>query len=253
MNKFREKIIEELQNIYESNPKIISAWEGGSAATGFLDKYSDLDLAIICDDDAIESIFEQTENFLKETYGIKHKFRMPEPNWHGHSQCFYIIDNCPKYFYVDLLIEKESSKNRFTESDRHGNAIIWFDKKNLIDPSPTSEEEVAAKGKNFYKLMNESFILGIIEVKKQIARNKKVDALYNYYSLFNRLAYLLNLKYRPEKVDFGLRYTYNSFPKSETDFLEMLYIVPDFDKLTEKVEIIENKFNELMILLINIF
>jgi predicted nucleotidyltransferase len=247
MQGFRNKIKEEMRKIYDSDQRIISVWEGGSAATGFLDEYSDLDLAIICEDDDIESVFEKTEKYLKETYGIIQKFRMPEPNWHGHSQCFYIIDNCPKYFYVDLLIEKESATNRFTESDRHGNAVIWFDKKSLIDSTPTPKEKVIKKGKQSYKLVNDSFILSIFEVKKQIARGKIVDAYVNYYALINRLSSLLNLKYRPEKVDFGLRYTHRDFPIEETDLLVNLYSISNLKEMKEKVEMVESIFNKLII------
>ena len=80
MDKIREKFIQSLKEIIENSEFIHTAWEGGSAATGFLDEYSDLDLAIICDDDKIETAFELIENYLQENYGIKRKFRMPEPN-----------------------------------------------------------------------------------------------------------------------------------------------------------------------------
>jgi len=129
MTDFYKKIVAELKDQYKNNNNILAAWEGGSAATGYLDEYSDLDLALITTDDTVENIFNLTEQFLENNYGISNKFRMPEPNWHGHSQCFYKLKQAPEFFYVDMLIEKESAENRFTETDRHGNSVIWFDKK----------------------------------------------------------------------------------------------------------------------------
>lgn len=147
MDNFREEFIIKFKNLLEKDNHIWCAWEGGSAATGYLDEYSDFDLGLICDDKKVEETFAKIEKYLTQNYGIKTKFRMPEPSWHGHSQCFYLLENTPEYFYVDLLIEKLSSGNRFMESDRHGKSIVWFDKKKLFDPTPTPLEQVEAKGK----------------------------------------------------------------------------------------------------------
>lgn len=44
-------------------------WEGGSAATGYLDEYSDLDIALITTDDTVEEIA-----FVKDLNDLKEKF-----------------------------------------------------------------------------------------------------------------------------------------------------------------------------------
>lgn len=107
MNDFRKDFIVKFKNLLESKNSIHCVWEGGSAATGYLDQYSDLDLGIICDDKKVEENFQLIEDYLQKNYGIKEKFRTPEPSWHGHSQCYYLIDNTPELFYVDILIEKQ--------------------------------------------------------------------------------------------------------------------------------------------------
>ena len=247
MNNFRENIKRELKNLFDSNDSVYSVWEGGSAATGFLDEYSDLDIGMICKDEAVESVFEQIEQFLDKNYAIKHIFKVPDKMWHEHAHRFYIIDNSPPFFYVDILIEKESATgNRFLESDRHGKAQIWIDKKNLIDQTPTPDEVIKKKGKFFYQYMCDYFPIQLIEIKKNLARNNKIDALRTYQQLFGQMAYLFNLKYRRNKYDFGLRYAERTYPQEIVSFLEETMFVKDIDEIKKKLPAVEEKFKVLI-------
>lgn len=246
MNNFRSEITSDLKQLYQNKNNILAVWEGGSAATGFLDEYSDLDVVVITNDMAVEETFELTEQFLENKYGISHKFRMPEPNWHGHSQCFYKLKKAPDLFYVDLLIEKESADNRFTESDRHGNSIIWFDKKKLIDSTPTLKDEIERKCKRHYKMICTLLPFMEMDVKKQMKRGNAIDAISIYGNLLNRMAVLFNIKYRPHKYDFGLRYLYRDFPKEEISFLEDVAFVNDINDLKIKLNVVIKKIQQLI-------
>ena len=246
MTDFYKQIVKELKELYKRNDNILAAWEGGSAATGFLDEYSDLDLALITTDEMVEEIFELTEKFLEDNYGISNKFRMPEPNWHGHSQCFYKLAKSPEFFYVDFLIEKESAKNRFTESDRHGNSIIWFDKNNLIDPTPTPEKDIEAKCKRQYNLMSTLLPFMEMDIAKQMKRGNAIDAISIYGGLLNRLASMLNIKYRSHKFDFGLRYYYRDLPKDEVAFVEEITFVKNLNDLEAKLPKAIERYKDLI-------
>jgi predicted nucleotidyltransferase len=247
MQSFRKEFVSKLKSLLENQSGIYCAWEGGSAATGFLDEYSDFDLSLICDDEEVEKIFNTMEKYLEKNYGISKKFRLPEPTWHGHSQCFYLLKNTPDFFYVDLLIEKLSAGNRFMESDRHGNSIVWFDKKKLFDPTPTPKDQIAAKGRRIFNLIKDSYWLLILDAKKQILRKNTNDAYVTYYQLINRLAPLLNLKYRPAKSDFGLRYTYRDFPETESLWLEQKFKVDNLKQMWQNIEDIEAKYHNLIL------
>ena len=246
MNKIREEFIVKFKNLLENCEFIYTAWEGGSAATGYLDEYSDLDLEIICDDDKIETAFELIENYLQKNYGVKRKFRMPEPNWHGHSQCFYQLEKPSEFLYADILIEKLSAGNRFMEKDRHGNAIVWFDKKALFDPTPTSQEAVDEKCERLYKMTADSIWVLVIEAKKQILRGNLVDAAVTYNQLLNRMAPLFNLQFRKSKVDFGLRYAERDFPQETVDWLIDKLYVKDLADMQKKFKQVEDKIYELI-------
>lgn len=132
------------------------------------------------------------------------------------------------------------------EFDRHGKSIVWFDHKRLFDPTPTPEEEVLQKGKRFYKLIADSTWILVLDIKKQIRRKNTVDAFVLYYQLVNRMAYLWNLKYRPAKSDFGLRYTHRDFPEETVVWLEDILVVRNLVEMQHKLDIVDQKYSELL-------
>ena len=248
MLKYYQNIVKEIRTVFEDNDAILAAWEGGSAATGYLDEYSDLDLQIIVKDDFVEDAFTLLEDFLKENYGIKRKFRMPEPNWHGHSQSFYILEKSPEFFYVDFLVETYSTtKNRFLESNRHGNAVIWFDYKNLIDQTPEKENSYLPKCARLFERIQETIDFTIIELKKHILRKNEIDSFSLYYSFVNALVALMNIKYRPAKHDFRMRYIHRDFPKKEADFIARILKNENLETLSNNFSLALKGYDELKI------
>ncbi len=245
MQSFREKISSELNELLNQD-FIHAVWEGGSSATGYLDEYSDLDLMIISDDERVEDVFSLLQSFFQNNYGILKQFRIPEPAWHGMSQCFYLIDKAPRFFYLDIAVQKLVNKDKFQESDRHGIPIKWFDKKQLINPSPTPEETVLSKGKNAYKFSTELFFVVEVEVLKLIERGRLVDASIELQgSILRRLSILLNLKYRPAKVDFGLKYGYRDYPEDVYNRLRKLVTYNDIETLKANANEVIDWFYQL--------
>jgi predicted nucleotidyltransferase len=241
VNEFQTKIRKQFQELLEPFQEVLSAWEGGSAATGYWDEYSDLDLQIIVQDEFVEESFKIVEKFLGKEYGILQKFRIPEPNWHGHSQCFYLIDKCPETFYIDFFVEKESAGNRFLEPDRHGKAIIWFDKNDLVNGEYTPPEVTYQKCRDFFERINIYIPFCFLDAQKQIYRGNKIDAFAMYYSLLNRIIALMNIKYRPAKHDFGMRYLHRDFPEAEQELIERLL----YNKSLEELQVNLNNLKDI--------
>ncbi|HPQ41388.1 MAG TPA: hypothetical protein PLV45_13525, partial [bacterium] len=223
------------QQLIESRSDVLAAWEGGSAATGYLDDYSDLDLAIVCADDAVETVIACVDDFLEEKYGIEKRFRVPEPAWHGFSQCYYRIRNTPAYYFLDISFIRRSNPEKFTASDRHGQAVVWFEKKPVVDRSPTPDDQVTARARRLYlRCVTMDFVF-IAEVEKAIARNRFSEAFPAYFNFIARfLAVMLNLKHRPSKADFGLRYGYRDYPADDAKWIEELFKVASLDDLSRK-------------------
>ena len=109
-SEYRELFRKRIMELFAERDWMLGIWEGGSAATGYLDELSDLDLGFVVEDERVEETFTLFQGLLDEYYGVKSSFRLPEPSWHGHSQCYYFIEKCPPLFYVDLLVEKSQQE-----------------------------------------------------------------------------------------------------------------------------------------------
>ncbi len=217
----KEELYQSLKDMLYARNDVYAAHLGGSSATGFEDEFSDLDLEVICADHAVEDIFKDVETFLQKNYGILQSYRMPEPTWHGFSQCFYLVDKMPKHFYIDLAIVKNTLKDRLTDSKRHGHAVVWFDKGQYIIEKDDSDEETIKRAKQFYQRAISIDFLMMIEVEKNLDRNRYIDGFLAYYRFIqNQLVVMLNLKHRPYKVDFGMRYAYRDYDDKDYRFLQ---------------------------------
>ncbi len=235
-----------LQTLLQSRKEVLAAWEGGSAATGFLDDYSDLDLTIVTETECADQLFMALEQFFNEEYGILDKFRMPEPAWHGMSQCFYLLDKLPPLFYCDIVVVARDNPHKFTEPDRHGRAVIWFDPQGLMNPASTPTAELESLAKKVYRMATDTAFLGMIELEKALARQNWMAAQMNYITfVYRHLAPLLNLKYRPAKADFGIRYAERDYPAYAADKLADLLKVKSVAEIQAKYPLAKEWFAQL--------
>jgi len=252
MNKAQE-LKQNLYNLLIAEDAILSVWEGGSKATGFDDDYSDLDLVVVVIDDKVEDTFNQIEMVLKNTCGILRKYRVSEPAWHGFSQAFYQIDQVGPYFYIDLAIIKNSIPDKFLAENRHGKGFVWFEKQKIAIPYLEDKETVFNRCKKHYQLVIQSDFLIMTEVMKNIKRARFTEAFPFYYQFLSRhLSVMLNLKYRKDKVDFGLRYGYRDYPNDIFLMIESALKVSStrelsnmFDQILELYQNLKTEFSAL--------
>ncbi|MDD4223580.1 MAG: nucleotidyltransferase domain-containing protein [Candidatus Cloacimonetes bacterium] len=211
----------ELKNLLMNEKDVLAAWEGGSAATGYLDEYSDLDLVIVTEEDCTEQVFSLLESYFSQSYGIERSFRLPEPTWHGMSQCFYLLKDFSACFYCDIAVVAKANPNKLTEPDRHGNAVVWFDQQAVFTAEPISEEKRMELVTRVLKSATALDFLMLAELQKSLLRNNWPAALMNWHSFLNRcLLPLLNIRHRPAKADFGIRYMEREYPPDMVSRLE---------------------------------
>ena len=244
----------ELKDLLQGMPRVLAAWEGGSAATGYLDKYSDLDLTIVIADDDPEPVFKTLREHFSTLYGIDRQFRMPEPTWHGMSQCFYLLRDCEEFFYCDIAVVTAANPHKLTEPDRHGNALIWFDKGEMYtadNSSPEEQEKIILRILSFSVAID---FLSIIELEKALARGSWLASLSNFQTFVNRhLIPLLNIKYRPWKADFGIRYIERDYPQELVNEIQELLRYQDVDDLRHNSSKAINMYNQLKDELLTIY
>ncbi|MBW6515878.1 MAG: hypothetical protein K0B81_04575 [Candidatus Cloacimonetes bacterium] len=129
---------------------------------------------------------------------------------------------------------------KLTEQDRHGKIVIWFDKENIYNGSETSQADREKLINQYYHIAIDFDWLSIIELKKALARKNWLAAQRCYLQFINRhLVSLLNLRYRPERADFGMRYVERDYP------IEIIKKLEDFIKISS-VEDIEERLPSVL-------
>jgi len=69
------------------------------------------------------------------------------------------------------------------------------------------------RNRKFFLIQADTFPISETETEKQLRRGNEIDAMLEYQGFIQRkLAALLNLKYRPAKYDFGIRYGDRDYP-----------------------------------------
>jgi predicted nucleotidyltransferase len=239
-------IKESLASRLEGEDRVLAAWEGGSAATGYFDEYSDLDLMIVIKDKDTESIFQILQDHLESKYGILRMFRVPEPAWHGMSQCFYLVKNCSEFFYLDIAVIPSENQRKFTEPDRHGHALVWFDKEGIYQPKETPNRERDDLARRVFHAATDYDWIITAELGKALARDNWIASQMNYHAFVNRhLVPLMNIKYRPAKADFGIRYAEREFPKAVAAELGDLLKISSLDDIRKGKDRVTELFEAL--------
>ena len=242
----RTEVSQFLYQLFYADSRIIAVWEAGSAATGYVDDVSDLDLAIVCEDDAVEHVFEVLGQALEQQYGILSSFRVPEPAWHGFSQTFYRIKNVPPLFYLDIAVLKQSLPKKMTEVDRHGIAKVWFEKKPMYEQTWTSPEEHQTRLINTLKQARSLEFVLRNEWLKALHRGNVIESYTTGLAYLQRIAApFWNAKYRPSKVDFGLRYSERDYPNDVVQLIQSYLLSSSIEQLRENAQRILAVVDEL--------
>lgn len=235
----REQILEGILRHAEVLDWFFACWEGGSAANQRVDCFSDVDLRFVVSDGRVEEAFSIIEQWLEALSPITHKCRMPEPTWHGHSHCFYQLERSPDYLFIDVVVMKKSSEYRHTESNRHGNPIVYFDKERLVSSEPIDNKHNMVDRRDF---LVRYFPFAKQSLLKAIYRNRPIDAFDFYHNILKMLVEIWGMRYRPARFDFGLRYTFQDFPAEIQEALAQLCYPSGMDVLRNNLERVENLF-----------
>ncbi|WP_293317931.1 nucleotidyltransferase domain-containing protein [Microcoleus sp. PH2017_15_JOR_U_A] len=116
----RQIILDKIVSTLQPLDFVLALWQGGSAAHGYTDEWSDLDIAVVVADNCVEQAFEIVEKTIAEIGEIELKYRVQEPAWHGQSQCFWRLKETPPFLLIDFAVFRRSSRNEFLEIERQG-------------------------------------------------------------------------------------------------------------------------------------
>lgn len=243
----RESVIEALRDALSRSPFIHAFWEGGAAATGMLDEWSDLDLYLLVDDDKVDESFGLVEETMSRLSEITLKLPIPQTGWEGVSQAFYKLARMSEYQIIDLAVVTMSSDEKFLEPTVHGEARFMFNKVGDIRYPPYDaaavREKMAAKRDKMAARME---MFGAF-FDKEMSRGHLVEASDLYYRLtLPTLVTLLRMKYRPEHHDFGTRHVHEELPRPVVERLTRLCLFGDPGELAERQREAKGWIEELL-------
>jgi predicted nucleotidyltransferase len=243
----REIIIEKIISTLQPLDFVLALWQGGSAAHGYTDEWSDIDIAVVVEDNCVQKTFDIVEKTLGEISEIELKYRVPEPAWHGQSQCFWRLKESPPFLLIDFAVFRRSSKNEFLEIERHGNVPIAFDKANLIVPPPLDKNQHFSQMQARFHQLQILFDLLQPLVKKEIYRGHLAEAIGNYQAwTLLPLVEVLGTIYRPYRYDFKLKYFSRDFPAEIVDRVTPLFCIASLEDLAAKQQTAASYFAEIL-------
>lgn len=242
MTSYRDTYIQKQIDAFRDNPKIIALWEGGSAATGSTDEYSDLDLHALCACETDEA-FDLMESVMPP---ITHRYIEPPGSDLRHR--IYFHDGAPKHFIADIGVLSENSQETLEERmivERHGTPVVFFDDKALIKPHPVNKIEWQAKLESRIKELEDTLPIYTLQVLKPLDRHHYTEAFaFYYHGLLRKLVELMGIRFRPYRYDFELRYLERDFPQKEQQAIHQYMKYVDPEDLRKKVALIHQDFKE---------
>lgn len=232
----RSQLVGVLQQALLQLDAVDAAWEGGSAAFGSEDALSDVDAVAVVADDAVESTFAHVEAVLQALSPIA--LRYDVPGTAGFAQKFYRLRDAGEFLVVDLVLMRRSDPLLFRESELHGRARTWFDRRDVLVETHLDADADVEQAHARVPALAVSFAMFQHVVTKERLRGRAMDALVFYQSMTIRpLVEALRLLHGPERRIFGLRYLTRDLPPAAYRRIEALAYVRDLADLAGKHEV----------------
>jgi hypothetical protein len=220
----RAELIDALRTRLSDAPWAQAAWLGGSDANGRTDRWSDIDLVTIVDDDAVEQAFGAARAAVETVAPIGLELRLPQPTWHGHDQVFWQLEGVPDWCMIDLVVIRAGSTSpRFLEVERHGTPLVLFDRGGLVIPAHLDRSAHGRAIHDRLAALPTRFRLLQHLVRKAVWRGDPAEAADRYLTYTLRpLVELLRIRHCPDRFDFGMRYLRDDLPAHHWREIEAL-------------------------------
>ncbi len=221
----RQTIIDTLAAGLAEADYVLAAALGGSDASGRTDEFSDIDFMTIVEDERVEEVFILLRKLLESLCPVELSFRMPEPAWHGFSQEFLRLRDADPNHFVDFAAMKLSTPpaRRFLEAERHGKAIVLFDRDEHLKAPGLDWDEHLKKMRGRLDILRTNFELFQPLVSRAVHRGHDAEAAATYAAMTLRpLVELLRMRHCPERFDYGLRYLDRDLASADRTLIERL-------------------------------
>lgn len=231
----RDAVLQSLASSLAQKEYILAFWEGGAAASGTLDKWSDLDLYLLVRDDRVDESFSDVETALSTQSEIGLKLEVEHPGWPGVHQAFYKLTRMSEYHVIDLAVVTLSAEEKFLEPTVHGEARFGFNKVGAIDYPPYDADAARQKALERRKRLSDRIEMFGSFFQKEVNRGHLIEAIDLYHRLvLPTLVQLLRMRHNLPHSDFGTRHVHSELPEDVMTRLAGLHFTGDEEELLRK-------------------
>ncbi len=228
----REDILAAVRAALEPLPFVHAMWEGGAAAFGRVDAWSDIDLQVDVEDEHIGEIFGIVERALESVSPIALRFEVPQPTWHGHYQAFYRLRDAGEFLLVDFAAILHSNPDKFLQRAIHGSPVVHFDKSGIISPAPLDADAMVGMLRARVASLAISCEMFRAFPEKELNRGNLIEAVSFFQGLMLRpLVEVLRIVHAPARHNFHIRYIYYDLPADTVRELEPMFLIADAESL----------------------
>jgi hypothetical protein len=229
-HSLRDRISSAVTEALKPLPGVFAGWQGGSAAFGAVDGYSDIDLEyLVADNASFEHLYASAEQALETVSSITA----------SHTPLrgrYYKLKDGGEFLLVDLIFVRVGEPDHELEVERHGDRLPLFDKGDWLRPRPLDEGALAIKRDKRYRELQTWFPMSQVFVRKAILRGQHVEAVNAFWACtLKPLAELLRMRYCPARWDFGVRYLDRDLPPAVYGPVQDLAFVRDLGDLEAKL------------------
>lgn len=230
----RAAILKTLRLALEPQKHILAMWEGGAAAFGRVDRWSDIDLMVAAKDGQAARAAGEIEGILKKLSPISAQLSANHPAWPDMIHTFYKLALADEFLIVDVGVMPQSSRDKLLETEIHGRALVHFDKAGVCKPPRLDRKKFMAGMQERKARLISMFELFSNFVKKELNRKNYIEAQYNYFMILNMLVEALRMKHGPFHYDFRGRYLHYELPALAAAKLQNMFYVKDPADLRRK-------------------
>jgi hypothetical protein len=226
----RDRISNAITQVLRPLPIVFAGWEGGSAAFGAVDEYSDIDLTyLVADDASPDLLYASAERAMEMVSPITGSHNAPPGR-------YYMLKDGGEFFLVDLSFLLAGAPDHYLEVERHGHILPLFDKGDWLLPRPLDDEALTTKRTKRFRELQIWFVPSQSFPRKAILRGQHAEAMNAYWmTTIKPLAELVRMRYCPVRWDFGMRYLDRDLPPAVYDRVRGLAFAKDLEDLKVKL------------------
>lgn len=237
----REGIIEILADLLRDEEHVRALWLEGADATNSIDVYSDIDMCVAVDEEAVDSIFEKIQERLTVDSVYENQNNDSE-----RQLVFHVVDS-GKYQVVDFNAYFYGKANTtFVRGDCIDTCKVIFDKCGVIQYKDFDPDE-GLETRQYWKKESAYRFSQINRVEKYCLRGMYPEAFIYYQKyVVEPLVFTLRSRYTPTKMWYYMVHISQHIPKNEIEKLNRILQFSCVDDILENLSFAKKWYQELV-------